>query len=1040
MKHEYGNGIELSHTDYRSYRHFELQNGMKVMIISTCNDIDDNHFISDTLSAAALCINVGSFSDPHEAQGLSHLLEHMLFHGDIINHEMRTFHNYLQEYNGYWDSKTSNEHTLFYFSITEKYFNEALHLFALHFINPTLKLDGMRKSIEKIDMEFQKVKTRDYAKLRGFISSLAVKGSPYRLFSRGNKQSLITEPEKNNIDVYGLLKKHWTTLYSAHRMTLVVQSKDSLNKMERIVRENFSNIPANRSVKIDLTRYRNSFDSPEFLKLYHVDSTRNKEQLRMVWAVPSVCTLYESNPVAVLAYFLSDKHPYGLENYLKNNHLATEVKCEFSAMSDFDNSTICALITICIDLNGTRPDLFKITKIVYEYLRFLSNKANDACINKNSEEYIHNTTTTNNSSSNNTANIKSTFDSCVRDFQLTQKETFQCRTIFGPQETVIWIATMLHHTLPQDVHSAYLIIKTLDIQVYSELLDTLSKQQACLIHSFKLNPTIHRNIHVEKWYNLQYTQEEVSTKQIGCLNNLHGTIPFSLPLKVNGNVHEYLTLSSENDIQTPINLTTEFKGTVFEDYGSLWYQQLNNQLKNEAYIYVQISTGMELNYPLKACLSRLLQLSIKLRSSNCKLLTMESRMKSSVNTNVNGPEFIIKGPSEKISNYYKEFLKSVIDDITKEHFIQCKTLLIEELNNQLSDPNLVANNINSCLWYPNEYIASSLLNSLEYITIADLMAFQTKYFYQMEIIMYIVGDVTCNLAKDLFTYTIGFFKCHPKPKEIQHIEYISIQPGIYYHSVPNISNNEKFHQLIQFDRIENASSVDEFYCQIITELLKSHAKQYFQHYESVNGSISLDFYKFALNSSNLTVGTRLSLNSQLNKHDGDYLINCIQVFWNEIAPRVIACVDNNNLEQICNTIISSELIKNNNLELISQFYWDKIKTNLLDGGISRKNMLKREMNREKLLEYFHKTYLNPMKKTTIFIDFRNIESNEFIKSLNITKINGTNFNPNLNSYLKDEDLMNTSYEFSRQTSNDLRTIQRIKTIKHIESFRTEFNH
>ncbi|KAH9580474.1 hypothetical protein MS3_00009111 [Schistosoma haematobium] len=222
-----------------------------------------------------------------------------------------------------------------------------------------------------------------------------------------------------------------------------------------------------RSVKIDLTRYRNSFDSPEFLKLYHVDSTRNKEQLRMVWAVPSVCTLYESNPVAVLAYFLSDKHPYGLENYLKNNHLATEVKCEFSAMSDFDNSTICALITICIDLNGTRPDLFKITKIVYEYLRFLSNKANDACINKNSEEYIHNTTTNNNnnSSSNNTTNIKSTFDSCVRDFQLTQKETFQCRTIFGPQETVIWIATMLHHTLPQDVHSAYLTIKTLDFQV-----------------------------------------------------------------------------------------------------------------------------------------------------------------------------------------------------------------------------------------------------------------------------------------------------------------------------------------------------------------------------------------------------------------------------------------------------------------------------------------------------------------------------------------------------------------------------------------------
>ncbi|VDP68912.1 unnamed protein product, partial [Schistosoma curassoni] len=37
-------------------------------------------------SAAALCINVGSFSDPHEAQGLSHLLEHSKFNNSSHNH------------------------------------------------------------------------------------------------------------------------------------------------------------------------------------------------------------------------------------------------------------------------------------------------------------------------------------------------------------------------------------------------------------------------------------------------------------------------------------------------------------------------------------------------------------------------------------------------------------------------------------------------------------------------------------------------------------------------------------------------------------------------------------------------------------------------------------------------------------------------------------------------------------------------------------------------------------------------------------------
>ncbi|KAF6174382.1 hypothetical protein GIB67_027853 [Kingdonia uniflora] len=33
------------------------------------------------VAAAALCVGMGSFSDPIEAQGLAHFLEHMLFMG-----------------------------------------------------------------------------------------------------------------------------------------------------------------------------------------------------------------------------------------------------------------------------------------------------------------------------------------------------------------------------------------------------------------------------------------------------------------------------------------------------------------------------------------------------------------------------------------------------------------------------------------------------------------------------------------------------------------------------------------------------------------------------------------------------------------------------------------------------------------------------------------------------------------------------------------------------------------------------------------------
>lgn len=59
-------------SDKRSYRPLLLGNQMQCLVIS---DKDAQK------SSAALSVGVGSFSDPVEAQGLAHYLEHMLFMG-----------------------------------------------------------------------------------------------------------------------------------------------------------------------------------------------------------------------------------------------------------------------------------------------------------------------------------------------------------------------------------------------------------------------------------------------------------------------------------------------------------------------------------------------------------------------------------------------------------------------------------------------------------------------------------------------------------------------------------------------------------------------------------------------------------------------------------------------------------------------------------------------------------------------------------------------------------------------------------------------
>lgn len=45
----------------------------------------------------------------------------------------------------------------------------------------------------------------------------------------GNADTLKHEPKKNNIDTYTRLRDFWQRHYSAHYMTLVVQSKGNIN-------------------------------------------------------------------------------------------------------------------------------------------------------------------------------------------------------------------------------------------------------------------------------------------------------------------------------------------------------------------------------------------------------------------------------------------------------------------------------------------------------------------------------------------------------------------------------------------------------------------------------------------------------------------------------------------------------------------------------------------------------------------------------------------------------------------------------------------
>lgn len=185
----------------KDYLLHKLKNGMKCLLISqpdneyvkvqaekSDDENDDNIFhideisISDSCSsdeeepqkesdsfAMSLCVNIGSFSDPVEAQGLAHLLEHMVSMGSERYPADNHFDRFLYRNAGYSNAETGCEYTKFYFEVPMKYSQEASDIFASMFQAPKLAKESIDKEKQVVDSEFKMAIVDDDSRLQRYV-------------------------------------------------------------------------------------------------------------------------------------------------------------------------------------------------------------------------------------------------------------------------------------------------------------------------------------------------------------------------------------------------------------------------------------------------------------------------------------------------------------------------------------------------------------------------------------------------------------------------------------------------------------------------------------------------------------------------------------------------------------------------------------------------------------------------------------------------------------------------------------------------------
>lgn len=108
----------------------------------------------DKIAACALCVGVGSFSDPPDIPGLAHFLEHMVFMGSEKYPAENEFDSFIKRKGGSDNASTQCQHTTFYFECQEEHLKEAMDIFSQFFISPLMKYEAMARERQAIESEF----------------------------------------------------------------------------------------------------------------------------------------------------------------------------------------------------------------------------------------------------------------------------------------------------------------------------------------------------------------------------------------------------------------------------------------------------------------------------------------------------------------------------------------------------------------------------------------------------------------------------------------------------------------------------------------------------------------------------------------------------------------------------------------------------------------------------------------------------------------------------------------------------------------------
>ncbi|KAJ3120829.1 hypothetical protein HK100_012638 [Physocladia obscura] len=347
--------------DTRKYRLLTLDNSLDVLLIS---DPDTDR------ASAAVDVNVGYLSDPEEAPGLAHFLEHLLFLGTEKYPRENEYSQYLSDVGGgFSNAYTAAENTNFYFEVSSGTMSDgssilegALDRFAQFFTAPLFDESCTERELNAVDSEHKKNLQDDAWRIQQLEQDLSKEGHVYQKFGTGNLDTLKTIPELKGLKTREMCIKFYKKHYSANIMKL---GKESLEELQTWAETKFNNIENKNLIPREYAD--NPLGENELGKLVRIKPVRDDKTIVITFPWPDTYSVYKKAPNKYITHLIGHESEGSILSTLKKLGLASSLTCYQShGAKGFDFLKIEITIS---DLGLERWENVVVT--VFQYMQML---------------------------------------------------------------------------------------------------------------------------------------------------------------------------------------------------------------------------------------------------------------------------------------------------------------------------------------------------------------------------------------------------------------------------------------------------------------------------------------------------------------------------------------------------------------------------------------------------------------------------------------------------------------------------------------------